>query len=316
MALTEATAALISGIAAAGAGTASTVSASKTNKRGAKLARELNAKNIQYQREANDLNYQRALSMWNMENEYNSPSAQMQRYADAGLNPNLIYQQENTASDIGAPDAVAPSSDMSEAEITANSSLPNLLPVVDSISNIYNRYHQENIDNEKLHLLSTDQLLKESALLHQKDMSEYQKRKLIADASVSEERADREKYLNSLEYRSLLFDQLRNTVDLQRSQIESSDLSNVEKRKRLDSLDETLRVQARIHLQSLANSILDGELKKLSIEKQEYAMHDDRLQSLLYNAVADAMEYVGIKDFIQNATVKILNKVKEYLKDL
>lgn len=31
------------------------------------------------------------IQQWNMENAYNSPSAQMQRFRDAGLNPNLIY---------------------------------------------------------------------------------------------------------------------------------------------------------------------------------------------------------------------------------
>ena len=32
-----------------------------------------------------------ALADWQRQNEYNSPAAQMQRYKDAGLNPNLIY---------------------------------------------------------------------------------------------------------------------------------------------------------------------------------------------------------------------------------
>lgn len=38
------------------------------------------------------------LQMWNLMNEYNSPAAQMKRFQDAGLNPNLIYTQQNTAS--------------------------------------------------------------------------------------------------------------------------------------------------------------------------------------------------------------------------
>lgn len=36
-----------------------------------------------------DRNFQ--LAMWNQNNLYNTPSAQMQRFKDAGLNPNLIY---------------------------------------------------------------------------------------------------------------------------------------------------------------------------------------------------------------------------------
>lgn len=38
------------------------------------------------------------LELWNLQNEYNSPAAQMKRYQDAGLNPNLIYGQSNEAS--------------------------------------------------------------------------------------------------------------------------------------------------------------------------------------------------------------------------
>lgn len=38
------------------------------------------------------------LELWKLQNEYNSPAAQMQRYQDAGLNPNLIYGQQNQAS--------------------------------------------------------------------------------------------------------------------------------------------------------------------------------------------------------------------------
>jgi hypothetical protein len=43
-------------------------------------------------------------NMWNIQNEYNDPSAQMRRLKAAGLNPNLIYGASapyNTAGDIG-----------------------------------------------------------------------------------------------------------------------------------------------------------------------------------------------------------------------
>ena len=45
------------------------------------------------------------LDMWNLKNQYDSPAAQMQRYQDAGLNPNLIYGQQNTSGNAptGAP---------------------------------------------------------------------------------------------------------------------------------------------------------------------------------------------------------------------
>lgn len=43
--------------------------------------------------------YQRNIELWNMQNEYNAPEAQMARLKAAGLNPNLVYGKgaDNTA---------------------------------------------------------------------------------------------------------------------------------------------------------------------------------------------------------------------------
>lgn len=53
-----------------------------------------------YERQKND-----ALEMWNMQNAYNSPEQQMERFKAAGLNPNLIYGQGNSgnASPVNVP---------------------------------------------------------------------------------------------------------------------------------------------------------------------------------------------------------------------
>ncbi len=57
-----------------------------------------NRKNMDYQ---NDL----LLKNWYLQNAYNSPAAQMQRFREAGLNPNLIYGQTNMAGSVGTPSA-------------------------------------------------------------------------------------------------------------------------------------------------------------------------------------------------------------------
>lgn len=64
-----------------------------TNEMNYKIAQEANQNNIDLQ----NLAYQQNLEQWNRENEYNSPIAQMARYAEAGLNKNLIYGQQNTS---------------------------------------------------------------------------------------------------------------------------------------------------------------------------------------------------------------------------
>lgn len=48
------------------------------------------------------------LEMWNKQNEYNSPQAQMQRFAEAGLNPNLIYSQGSSGNNAQAAQKNAP----------------------------------------------------------------------------------------------------------------------------------------------------------------------------------------------------------------
>lgn len=50
-----------------------------------------------------ELAYQRSVEMWNMQNLYNSPAAQMRRYAEAGLNPHLIYGQGTPGNAQGMP---------------------------------------------------------------------------------------------------------------------------------------------------------------------------------------------------------------------
>lgn len=59
----------------------------KTNKANMELAKYQN----EWQTQENEKAYQRSLQMWNLQNEYNSPTQQMARLRSAGLNPNLVY---------------------------------------------------------------------------------------------------------------------------------------------------------------------------------------------------------------------------------
>lgn len=55
--------------------------------------RSANQTNIKLAREARQWD----LKMWNMQNEYNSPEAQMERLKAGGLNPNLVYGSGNVS---------------------------------------------------------------------------------------------------------------------------------------------------------------------------------------------------------------------------
>lgn len=58
-------------------------------------AANLNKRNRRFSEYMYNIQKADAERFWNMQNEYNSPAAQMQRFKDAGLNPHLIYGQGN-----------------------------------------------------------------------------------------------------------------------------------------------------------------------------------------------------------------------------
>lgn len=69
--------------------------------------------NYKYTKKLMELQYQQNLDLWNKQNEYNSPTAQMQRLQAAGLNPNLVYgssvagnSSNNTSTSLGSASAV------------------------------------------------------------------------------------------------------------------------------------------------------------------------------------------------------------------
>lgn len=70
----------------------------------------LNRKNRQFSWDMYARQQADQLANWNRLNEYNSPAAQMKRFQEAGLNPNLIYGQGNAgnATPIPTPDVQTP----------------------------------------------------------------------------------------------------------------------------------------------------------------------------------------------------------------
>lgn len=70
------------------------------------------------------------IDMWKMQNEYNSPSAQMARFSAAGLNPNLIYGQGSAGNATSAPQMVvpeAPDVDKTAQELAKAFNIQNLM---------------------------------------------------------------------------------------------------------------------------------------------------------------------------------------------
>ena len=98
-------------------------------------------------------NRQNALADWNRLNAYNNPEQQMQRFKEAGLNPNLIYKQTNEAAPVRSTDFVAPKIDET------------MLDVLGKTNNITSR----NLEQQSLKLRNENQELQNDILRAQKD---------------------------------------------------------------------------------------------------------------------------------------------------
>lgn len=86
------------GIAQAASSIIGTAGGMVQGARNRRAQRKENRAQRQWASDMYDLQNQRDIEFWNMQNQYNDPAAQMQRLKDAGLNPNLVYGNGTTTS--------------------------------------------------------------------------------------------------------------------------------------------------------------------------------------------------------------------------
>lgn len=96
-----------------------------------------------------------ALSDWELQNQYNSPKAMMQRYRDAGLNPALIYGQSNEGAVVRSTQAPNWSPDAPRFDLDARPVLASYYDVKMKEANLDNLERQNTV-------LMEEALLKES----------------------------------------------------------------------------------------------------------------------------------------------------------
>lgn len=101
--------------------------------------------------------YSKELEMWNRQNQYNSPQMQMQRFRDAGLNPNLIYGQGTPGNATQMPKYQAPQLD--------KSSIPLMTP--EMIGGMLNTFMDVKVKNAQVNNLNNTSLLNSLRALDQ-----------------------------------------------------------------------------------------------------------------------------------------------------
>jgi hypothetical protein len=116
------------------------------------------AQNFRYSQRLAEDAYKRDVDMWNKQNAYNSPQAQMQRYQDAGLNPALMYGQGNSGNASNMPTYKPASYHISRPPVQ--------LPDIGSMIQLYSDLNMKNaqIDNIRQNTALTEQRRQNEAI--------------------------------------------------------------------------------------------------------------------------------------------------------
>lgn len=172
-----------------------------------------------------------ALADWNMQNEYNSPEAQMARYKAAGLNPHLIYGQQTST----------PSVRSSEAP-SFNPKAPDL----SGIGNSFTAYFDTQARQAQTQLLKTQNVIaeREAQLKATQD--------LLLNAQLIKTRWDTELSKNLAPYQ----------MDMKRAQIAQLDQGIMESGSRITNMTDQMALNK-------AAAIRDEQ--RLGMEKQKLA---------------------------------------------
>lgn len=244
----------------------------------------LNRRNRRFAREMYERQYGDNLAFWHQQNNYNSPQAQMQRFRDAGLNPNLIYGAGNSgpAGPISTPDVQTPQTRSPEwgkgisaaglAGINASYDLDIKQATVDNL-----KAQHDVIINEALLKQAQTQATKTSAETGAFKLNfETEMRDVSADARREQLRQTRTQ--TDLAIRKDAREALTNTSNLQEAvlrmakmQIDrnNSELENTRIRADINRINaETSRIRENVKLM-----VQDGTLKRLDIRLREQGIN-------------------------------------------
>lgn len=247
--------------------------------------------------------YQQQQQQIDKQNEYNSPSAQMQRYADAGLNPHLIYGDGNSNSgnqssiaQYHAPSITAPQlGDFGVAQ-AGNQLMQGLVTAAEirkkeaETSLINQNVLNAQEDNKIKQLVGVYQNLRNQ--LSDKELSVFDERfeSLMRQQETQSvlnfanaQRSDSERFLTDInrEYASKLniarIEQLLSSAAYSRS---GAQLSQAQIGKVAYEIDNLLKQGANIDSQTERNA-LDNQIKSILV-KQGLNISNDDLDRLVY----------------------------------
>jgi len=110
-------------------------------------------RNLKMQTDANKelakYSYGKDMEMWHLQNQYNNPKSQMQRFSEAGLNPNLIYGQGNPGNATTSPKYNTPTAGLLKTKSPKMDIIPQYQNLRMQNAQIQNTEANTNLTNEQ-----------------------------------------------------------------------------------------------------------------------------------------------------------------------
>lgn len=229
----------------------------------AQAQREIAQENREWQEKMINQARDWEIEQWNRQNEYNSPQAQMQRYNDAGLNPNLIYSQGSPGL-AGQLSTTAPSSNQvaphfDPSPMLQAAQLANQVKQTDS--NVRLQDSQIAVQQQQVHNMTLQAI---TEIARAKNLDEQTKGQIIQNL-ISESTKD-----SAIEL-------AKTNVEIAHWQTRIQSMSHAEKRFQVEKYLPLAALKMQIEMSALAAGIQlnQAQIGKLAVETQNAAISGD-----------------------------------------
>lgn len=266
-----------------------------------------------YNKELQDYAFQKNLEQWQRENEYNTPSAQMERYRQAGLNANLIYGQNNLA---------ASSPEMSVGSGVGSGTAQNASPLDIEGINIDPALMQRLINETKLADANVENINADTEKKQEEteNVAEDTRGKKIENdfkqdlnpISLEKAAADLE---NTAKQGKLIDAEVKNTNLDSALKWYEQELKRLDIQiKRVDASHADELMQLRIKRENLQLSFVNHQIGLMA---KQIASYDDELKARLALSAAETLNRVAFANLADERTAyqQYVNKMNEILLD-
>lgn len=263
----------------------------------ARLVREFN-------KQESELAFEREKEMWNMQNEYNTPLAQMQRYQDAGLNPNLIYGQGSPGNATSAPTYTPSQAQKPNAVSRPEMKMTNLTNMLENLPQYQLLTKQSENQEEITRGLRLDNDFKEKTMdyrLHSQHL-----KNLLDEGAIS--RQEYENKLLDIEYRfnDVTFQDRVNQVKLQ------NELSKLDRQVKLNIID--------MHKYNVENIKNQNERLEADIQLLQHQLGKKEFNKWVHDTTGIDLDNASLPQAIMGLTGKLgatlINAIDYAIKNL